>query len=380
MSPTARRPTSGRAKASPPQGKRGAVKRRPIGAPEPRVSPEQAVARTEELAALYRPLLEAAEAEVSKTKSGRALLENARVLGAELGELYEAIASGKTPFEDGHRLARRRRNEFRERYEGRIFEAYAPHVRLQPSVEAIAQILAPELPLKTKWVAETAAPGSMLLTPKIDPDDLGTAGQGLDDPMGPQPVRSCLGPPYPLQDEGTAYGLTAFALSGTLPNTGKLFADGNTWTTPLTPVAVATASAWVGQDFEVPAGIRDYKVTVDYDYHFFGTTIGPWGLGTVSTNLGVLIDKGDGDPPLRNTHNLHFATGSFWGGGFNPHGSETVTDPIIRSGSSTQPEPSNGTVRVWVGIDSHCVSIGIFTTSNFQSDVTVKSICVNSAV
>jgi len=126
---------------------------------------------------------------VSKTKSGRALLERGRVLGAELGELYESIASAKTPFEEGHRLACKRRNEFRERYEGRIVEAYAACSPTPPPVEAVAHVLAPEVPEQTTWVAETRL-GSMLLAPKLVPEEQGTARQGLDDPMGPQPVLS----------------------------------------------------------------------------------------------------------------------------------------------------------------------------------------------
>jgi hypothetical protein len=146
----ARKAPAGRKKTPPAQKKGGTAKREPKPSPELREAVEQDLVRAEELDALYRPLREAGEAELAKTKSGRKLLEEIRAFGTELADLYQSIDSGKTPYEKGHRLARRRREEFTEKYQQQFLDAYAPHARLQPSVEAVAQILRPEMSPQNK--------------------------------------------------------------------------------------------------------------------------------------------------------------------------------------------------------------------------------------
>jgi len=335
----------------------------------------------EKLAELYRPLHDAAEADLALTSSGRKVLKATQGFAAELGQLYESIAAGKTPYEAGHRLAQRRRGEFAELYESSLREAYGRNVRLQPSVEAVAQTLRPDTDLKTRWVAESLL-GSMLLTPKVVPDERGTARQGLGDPMSPQPVRLCQGPPYTVEDAHTAYAVTASALAGGLPVAGRVWADGDAWTTPFVPVSVATASSWVAADFKVPAGIRDYSMTVDYHYSFNGRALTVLGVATVSLNVAISIDKGDGRPQERTAHAIHLLTVPVAGGdGFSRAGAETTTRTFRRAGSTTQPnEPSNGTVRIWVGVDTHSVAVGPFGDAWYDTNVTVDNICLNSIV
>jgi hypothetical protein len=398
MSSTGQKAPSSRGKASPRRGKRGPAKRKLAGAP--RASRKQALGQVEELEALYRPLREAGEAELSKTRSGRALLESTRAHGAELGELYESIAGSKTPLEAGHRLARRRREEFTQKHQEQFLDAYAPHARLQPSVEAVARILRPEETPRTAWVAEARSPGTMLLQPKpvpggehayptqglvpadtVAPDDLGTVSQGVGDPMAPQPVRACLGAPYPLQEEHYVAAPVGFASTGAFPS-GRVMADGWAFASPFIPAQATVANAWVAQDFKVPAGITYYTATVDYKYDFFGLTAVGIGLAVISLNVAILIDKGDGRPPTRDAYAINLLIVPAWGNErILRSRSETATVPFGRAGSSTQPNvPSNGTVRVWVGTDAHCVGVGLFAYAEFVTTVDVKSVCVNSDV
>ena len=408
MTPASRKKPSGpkRDSAGKKKGSSRAKPRRspelrgPAEAPEPGASREEVSARAEELEALYRPLREAGEAELSKTKSGRALLEKNRTHGEELGELYESIAGGKTPLEAGHRLARQRREEFIEKHRQRFLDAYTPHARLQPSVEAVAQILRPEMSPQTGWVAETGSAGSTLLQPKpvlggeqaystqvlvpaatVVPDDLGTVSRGLDEPMPPQPVRECLGQPFPLQQRRSEAAPVGFASTVASPS-GIVMADGWCCGSFFIPVQVTTANAWVAQDFQVPAGIVHYNAAVDYDYSFSGVTAVGVGLAVISLNVAVVIDSGDGSPAKREAFSIHLLTVPAFGNERIIHSGkgETAKMWFGRGGSSTQKEPSNGTVRVWVGADGHCVGIGVWSWATFESTVTVKNICISSEV
>ena len=132
---------------------------------------EENLARVEELADLYRPLREAGEAELAKTASGRRALKAAEALGTELSELYKNIYSGKTPYEEGHRLAQRRREKFRDKHEATFLEAHARDVpRLRPSAEAVAQNLQPEIASPHNLGVRDSGPlGAMQLEPKARP-------------------------------------------------------------------------------------------------------------------------------------------------------------------------------------------------------------------
>jgi hypothetical protein len=163
--PRKREPASKRA-ATTAKRKPATRKPRPRRSPELREAAEQNSARVEELGGLYRPLHEAAEGELAKTASGKKLLRETRALREELNELHEKIASGKTPDEEGRRLADRRREEFLDRHQEQLLEAYASHARLQPPVEAIAELLQPEMASETLWVAETSLLRGMALRPK----------------------------------------------------------------------------------------------------------------------------------------------------------------------------------------------------------------------
>ena len=179
MSPSARKTPSKREPDAPSKRKgTTAASRKAKSSPKLRKAHEENLARVEELADLYRPLREAGEAELAKTASGRRALKAAEALGTELSELYKNIYSGKTPYEEGHRLAQRRREKFRDKHEATFLEAHARHVRLRPSAEAVAQILQPEIASHTTWVSETGPLGAMQLQPKPAHEELGNCHTG----------------------------------------------------------------------------------------------------------------------------------------------------------------------------------------------------------
>ena len=133
-------------------------------------------------------------------------------------------------------------------YGDQFFAAHAQHAHLQPSVEAVAQILRPEMAAQTTWISETSFMRSMLLRPKATPEDVGTVTQGLGDPA--PPVQSCITPPYGRSD----FNLIPAAISADWPpaessgspENGTVWIGGNAMATAGVTVGVYLASAFVG--------------------------------------------------------------------------------------------------------------------------------------
>ena len=159
---------------------------------------QDSLRRVEELAGLYRELQEAGDGELAKTESGRQQLKDREALAVELRALHERMARGETPFYEAREISQDLRNGFREKYHREYLDAYGQHVRLQPSVEAVAYVLHPHLAAGMAWVSETAYLEALALQPKpVSPDTTSTAQQGLGDP-NPWAFRFCLTPPYPV--------------------------------------------------------------------------------------------------------------------------------------------------------------------------------------
>ena len=276
--------------------------------PKQREAEKQNLARVKELGELYRPLHEAAEAELAKSASGKKLLREGRALGKELNKLYENTASGKTPSEEGQRLADQRREEFLGRHQEQLLEAYAPHARLEPSVEAIAEVVEPEMASETLWVAETSLHRGMVLRPKPDhemvlpvkpdPEELGTVGQGLGDPAPmPGPIHSCLGPDFPHKEEYVWSPPTGRALAQAEVN-GSLVSWGEAYTGTGIPVS-SGAQAWVTADFAVPGGFTEYALLVDYWFEFAENALAYFGVAVANLDVAIQVDEKDGTPPER---------------------------------------------------------------------------------
>jgi hypothetical protein len=357
-------------------------KLKPNRSPQLREAAKQNLARVEELAALYRPLHEAAEAELAKTASGKKLLRETRTLGEELNERHEKIASGKTSDEEGRRLADQRREAFVDRHQEQLLEAYAPHARLQPPVEAMTQLLQPEMPSETLWVAETSLHRGMVLRPKPDqemvlrpkPDgeELGTVGQGLGDPAPmPGPFQSCLRPDYPWRED---YGwappiggaLAQAELNGTCVSWGQ--ATG-LYSIPVT----AGANAWVGGDFAVPKGLTDYAVAVDYYFDFYNFGFALFGVAVSNLDVAILVDKKDGTPPEKYAESICCLVVPFAGGDYAYHWGFTKVEHWFRRATS---EAAN--VRVLVGSDGHGDVWAYSGGAKFSGSVEVRSICLTS--
>jgi hypothetical protein len=362
--------------------KRATRKPRPNCSPKLREASEQNLARVEELAGLYQPLQEAAEAELAKTASGKKLLREARALGEELNELQEKIASGETPDGEGQRLADARRQEFLDRHREQLPEAYAPHARLQPPVEAVAQVLQPEMPSETLWVAETSlhrglvlrpkSDHEMVLRPKPDGEELGTVGQGLDDPAPmPGPFRSCLQPDYPWRED---YGwappiggaLAQAELNGTCVSWGQ--ATG-LFSIPVT----AGANAWVGGDFAVPKGLTDYAVAVDYYFDFYNFGWALFGVAVSNLDVAIVVDKKDGTPPEKYAESICCLSVPFVGGDYAYHWGSAKVEHWFRRATSDAAK-----VRVLVGSDGHGDVWAYSGGANFSGSVEVRSICLTS--
>jgi hypothetical protein len=355
---------------------------RPKRSPKLREASEQNLVRVEELAGLYRPLQEAAEAELAKTASGKKLLRETRALGKELKKLQENIASVKTPHGEGQRLADRRREEFVDQHKEQLLEAYAPHARLQPSVEAIAELLQPEIASETLWVAETSLHRGMVLRPKPDhemvlrptpdPEGLGTVGQGLGDPAPmPGPFRSCLVPDYPWRED---YGW-APPIGGALAQAelnGTCVSWGEAWGFFSIPVT-AGANAWVGGDFAVPNGRTDYTLAVDYYFDFSQFAYALFGVAVSNLDVAILVDKKDGTPPEKYAESICCLVVPFAGGDYSFHWGFTKVEHWFRRATS---DAAN--VRVLVGADGHGDVWAYSGAAKFSGSVEVRSICLTS--
>jgi hypothetical protein len=353
------------------------AKQRPKGSPELSEAAERGIARAEALDALYRPIREAGEADLQKTKSGRKLLEATRSFGADLSAVYEGIRSGKTSQDEGLRLAHERQQEFRERYGARLAEANARHAHLQPSVEAVAMILSPETAYRTTWVAETSFLRSMLLRPRQAREEAGTVRQGLGDPAPPIAVQSCVTPPYGRREDyqdGFNVLSVDWGNEATADNlTGRAVIAGNCWCSPPFNVQSSIKSAFVGQDFPVPAGPTKYTTTITYDWICTGGGAAFLGVSIVNVDLAIVIDKRDGTRDIQ-AREISLLTVPFAGGdGFTHFATGVkVTIPFTRDGS-------NGTVRIMVGADGNCTTVAAAGGAYFRADATVREICISSA-
>jgi hypothetical protein len=120
VSPGARKAAPGR--KTRPAAKARRSPSRPTSKPSAELSrvAEQDISRAEALAALYRPLQEAAEEDLKTTKSRRDLLEAAHQSSASLDELYEGIRSERTSAEEGDLLLRGRQEDFFERHDAQL--------------------------------------------------------------------------------------------------------------------------------------------------------------------------------------------------------------------------------------------------------------------
>ncbi len=266
-----------------------------------RKTAEQNIARAKALEVLYRPFHDAAKAELQKTPSGRALLEEMNAFAREIDELSKGITSqNPTRGEVGFRV-RERLKKFREQHGDQLQAAYAKHGSLQPSVAAVAHILRPEIAAKTTWVTETSVLGSMLMTPKKVPQDVGTVSQGLGGDLPPT-VQSCVTPPYELGGfdyetlNNAAISWDQYpTYSSSQPDEGSAGVAGEADVNALFgSTGTCFGSAFVGHDFDVPPGPTSYTTTITYDWQGDGGGFVLFGIGIVSVDLAILIDRRDG--------------------------------------------------------------------------------------
>jgi len=342
-----------------------------------REAAERNLSRAKAIEALYRPLQEAAQRELQKTESGRKVLAEAHVLGKEIGELSKGISSGKTTREQAAQRARERLEIFRQRYGDQFLAARAQQAYLQPSVEAVAQILCPEIAERTTWVSETSFLGAMLLQPKKAPQDVGTVSQGLGgDP--PPNVQTCVVPPYERDEEyllAAAFSEGYFpTLAISQPDQGTVWAAAEVDVLPFLSVPSSLASAFVGHDFAVPPGPTSYKATISYDVRCRGSGWAAFGVAIANVDLAIVIDKRDGTREII-PREISLLVVPVIGGDSFIHDAQdvSVTIPFTRDGS-------NGTVRIMVGADGQATvvsSIGL-GGATFSLQATVHQICLTS--
>jgi hypothetical protein len=331
-------------------------------------------ARLEDLESLYLPLKEAVEKELGKTARGRKVVEGTRALGEQLEEVASVVSSTEAG-KDAQLLLQAPVMRFRERHGEQLFAAQAPHLHLRPPVEAIAQVLHPDVPADTLWVSETRPSGGVVLEPKatltldeVDTggEELGTSGQGLSDPGA-----MCVMQPYGRREEyPLSPVLGEVVCSAELD--GRMFQWG--WAMSLWHVPEATFSdAWLGNDFPVPDGFTKYEVIVDYEYLQMGTAWAFLGISVINQDVAILVDNLDGTF-MKSAQSVSTMIVPVAGGDkYERSGKTTVTLPFDRASGAA------GTVKVMVGADAHCWSSALSGMAMFGTGVVsmkLNEICV----
>ena len=361
-----------------PTARKGGEKRRdPEAAPPPPVEEgpgpvEGEAERSRALAELYRPLREAAEATLSSTPSGSKALKAMHGLAAELDAVNGRILTGELSLAEGSRATHDLRMRFRDRHGDAWIDAHAANERLQPSIEAIARVIDPGTVRERRvWDAEIRPFEAILLTPKYEPDDLGTIKQGLGDPEPAPPVGICLSPPYVRHETMENAQVIGYTAASALAN-GHLYA-----------IATAgagagigggsTAEAFVGGDLSIPAGHQDFEAVADIDFSYTGYSWAVFGASGSGSEIVVRIDKGDGSAGQEDRRTLFWLVSPVaWGNSAAGSGNRRVVIPFRRATSSA------GQVRIMVGASSHAGAWAFTAMAQASASLTVTSICVNS--
>jgi hypothetical protein len=332
-------------------------------------------ARAEELNELYRPLTEAVEARLKKTKAGRHLLEETGALVTELEEVASRHESSREAHEEVRLALGGRLMSFRERHQEQLIEAHAPHARLRPSVEAVAEIVRPELANTTSWVAEASPSGAMLLERKRtnQPEQVDTSQQGLGDP---EPFAACISPPFTRREDYAIAAPPGDAMAESIID-GNLWHGGTVIEGIYIPMA-SIATSWVGHDFTVPEGLLEFEVSVDYSYTFSGGALVNGGVAVINEDVAIGADNLDGTftTSAESVCTMivpTWAADSFFRPG---HAKVTLTVPRATLGSER-------TVRVMVGADGHTFAMALGAISDFGGgygwpSVTVHEICIRA--
>lgn len=328
------------------------------------------LARIEELHELFRELREGGDGELAKTASGRRQLKRRDALATELRELHKQVANGETSYYEGERVSRDLRNGFRSKYRQEYLEAYARHVRLQPSVEAVAEILHPDIAAVTAWVSETAYLEALLLQPKhASPDETSTTSQGLRDPTE---FRFCMYPPFPLVEAdpdviGETFGVTKIVNKAV--SNGEVFA----LAASLSEFGIGDSEATqalVGGKVDFPAGVNTYTVSIRFDFDWATSA---WAvLGAAASGADLLIRTRQAFDPEQETTSPFstFVSPVPWGKGFSSSGSSTLVLPFSRNTSAADP------IRVMVGVSAHAEAYAFAASSVAAAEMMISEICI----
>ena len=324
-----------------------------------------AISRAKALETLYRPVLEAGQAELQKTKSGSELLAGAQAFAKEFGEITSSRTIPRKR-DSLHNL-----NTFRQLHGEQLRATHAQLAKFQPSSAQIARILYPEIPV-TRWLFQKRAIlGGTLLQAKATGQDVDTATQGLGDP--PPLVQSCITPPYDKQEtHQTQMGISDFSPGGTATLDGNTMAAGDIQSNIFVPTGVYLESAFVGHDFAVPPGPTQYTTTISYDWSCSGEAGVGGGVAIVNVDLAIVIDKRDGTRETYAREISLLTVPAFGGDSFSHQANDvTVTIPFTRDGL-------NGTVTIWVGVDGQATAIGSSGLAGFSASAFVREICLTS--
>ncbi len=160
------------------------------------------------------------------------------------------------------------------------------------------------------------------------------------------------------------------AIAGAFPSSGIVEA-----TAAATQVGGGAAQAFVGSDFDVPAGVTDYVATAEFDVEASGDCYAVlFGAAGCGGDAVVSVDKGDGTSTIDSYRSLFsLITAVLWGKSASVTGSVTMSVSFMRSTTNA------GKVRVMVGASTHAEAAVLWCGSNGFVRITVNKICLNSA-
>jgi hypothetical protein len=326
--------------------------------------------RARELDGIYQATREAADSELKKTASGQRLLKKRHALGSKLAELHKNLRAGEMTFAEAQRKSHALREQFRSDHQAEFELADAGLARLQPSLEAITEILQiNDVSEPGGWVAEIIPMQAVLLTPAASA--VGVVHQGLGAAPALPPVHLCMAPPYARHATAEWSHLGAGTLATSTPATGQLFAQANGFADVVIPGGSAVAEASVGGNLAIPDGYRHCQIDVQFDFNASGMSWAVGGGAFCGASTRVSVDDHDGRTPVDTDRSLfHLVSVVTWGNGTNSSGNASMT--VIHERSSA----AAGQMSVMVGLGTQGAAWGFAGQGLATASVHVTEICV----
>jgi hypothetical protein len=291
---------------------------------------------------LHRPLEEAVNAELARTKSGKELLRDQKELVQKVSATWKLVSEKRLSRAAAWKTVGPQLDALKSRMQPHLMAVYAKHEDIAPNHRTVIRTLLGADALSTPWFLQVVWLPVYLFTPvsNVVPSDVGVVQQALDDPP---PFGLCKSPAYALQESGVTWQLLGGGLAFPGSSSGSFFS--NSW---CDFNGGAACHAIVGDDFSIPQGHTDFEVTADIDWSYSGWTFAVGGASVAGAELVLVVERGDGSSRTWVTQSLFTLVSPLsWGSGASGTGSTKLSLSFSVASNKAR------TVRVFAGGRSH---------------------------